>query len=302
MKKIRRKETFYSKLTMYLYLALLIICFTGMSKVYAQDTVRFVQISDNHLNPYSERVNLRMVKYSKELLEDAIDQINNMQNIDFVIFTGDMADNTSLKLHKIFLEIANKLNVPWYWTTGNHDLGQSGETLGRKKLLNLMNKYNKTIQPDNTCYSFQKGGVIFFAMDGANDKISTANGTFSEECLGILESGLTRHEDMPAVIFQHFPIVYPIKSESHEVTNQTEYLNLLDRHKNVKALFSGHYHIEKNQTRNKVLHASAPSLIQYPNAFRVVTLTREGKDLNIDIKTVETRLKNVQKMSLESKK
>ncbi len=274
----------------------------NVSAVYAQEAVRFVQISDNHMNPYSDRVKLRMLKYSKELLEDAIDQINNMPGIDFVIFTGDMADNTSLKLHKIFLEVANKLNVPWYWTTGNHDLGQSGETLGRKKLLSLMNKYNKTIQPDNTCYSFQKGGVIFFAMDGANDKISTAQGTFSAECLGILERGLREHRDMPAVIFQHFPLVYPIKSESHEVTNQMEYLNLLDRNINVKALFSGHYHIEKNQIRNKVLHASAPSLIQYPNAFRVVTLTKAGSDLNIDVKTVETRLKNVQKMSLESKK
>jgi len=268
----------------------------------ATTTIKFVQLSDDHFDPFSDRVNLRMVKYSKDLLDDAIDQINNIPGIDFVMFTGDLADNTDEKLHVLFAERANRLKYPWYWTTGNHDLSQSGASMSRKRFLELMNTLDKNIQPKSTCYYFTKGGVIFFSMDGASDTVSTANGNFSKSCLNFLDKQLTRHSDMPAVIFQHFPLLYPVKSESHEVINQAEYLELLDRHPNVKALFSGHYHVEKIQERSNVLHVSSPALIQYPNAFRVVTVYRKGGNITLDVKTVETRLKDVQKMSLESKK
>ncbi|MFA6451314.1 MAG: metallophosphoesterase [bacterium] len=268
----------------------------------ATASIKFVQISDDHFDPNSERVNLRPVKYSKDLLEDAIDQINNMDGVDFVIFTGDLTDTAYADLHVLFAEEANKLNVPWYWTTGNHDLSQSGQSFKRSEFLKLMNKYDKYVQPEKTCYSFSKAGIIFFSMDGANDTISMAKGNFSKECLGFLDKELAAHSDIPAIIFQHFPLVYPAVSESHEVINQAEYLDLLDKHPNVKALFSGHYHVEKIQTRNNVLHVSSPALIQYPNAFRVVTIKRNGSDLNIDVQTVETRLKDVQKISLDSSK
>jgi 3',5'-cyclic-AMP phosphodiesterase len=283
-----------------LFLAAAFISVQNKAADTAPVTIKFVQITDDHFNPFSDRVNLRMVKYSKDLLEDAIAQINDMSGINFVIFTGDLADAADANLHVLFSKEANTLKVPWYWTTGNHDLSQSGVSLGRKNLLKLMNKYNKYIQPESTCYSFSKGGVLFFAMDGASDTISTAKGQFSKECLGFLDRELTAHGDMPAVIFQHFPLVYPLKSETHEVVNQVEYLALLDKHPNVKALFSGHYHVDRIQTRNNVLHVSSPALVQYPCAFRVVTLTRTGGDLKIDVKTVETRLKDVRKMSLES--
>lgn len=264
------------------------------------EIVKFAQISDDHFNPKSNRVTWRMVKYSGELLKDAIDQINNTPGMDFVVFTGDLTDSPSYDHHVEFAKIANMLDVPWYWATGNHDLSQSG-SMNRAKFLEAMNKHNGYIRPKSTCYSFTKGGVVFYSMDGASDTVNTAKGTFSKTCLGFLDKSLTENSAKPAVIFQHFPLVYPIKSASHEVTNQAEYLTILDNHPNVKAVISGHYHIDKVQTRNNVLHVSSPSLVEYPNAFRIITLTRTGGDLKIDVKTVETRLKNVQKMSLDTK-
>lgn len=274
----------------------------SQAKAPASVTVKLVQITDDHFDPFSERVNLRMVKYSKNLLDDAIDQINRMKGISFVIFTGDLADTTDENLHVLFADEANKLNVPWYWTTGNHDLGQSEKTNDRRNFLKMMNLHNKYIQPESTCYSFTAGGILFFAMDGANDKTPSAKGFFSKECLGYLDTQLSANSAMPAVIFQHFPLVYPIKSEGHETTNDAEYLALIDKHSNVKAVISGHYHVPKIQKRNKVLHISSPSLIQYPNAFSVITLVRTGSELKIDDKIVETRLKDVQQMSKDSKK
>ena len=259
------------------------------------NTVTFVQISDDHFNPGSNRENCRMGKYSTDMLEDAVDQINNMQGIDFVMFTGDMIDGPSADLLAKFAAIANRLNVPWYWTTGNHDISPSG--MHRETLLEKMRKLNRYTNVGNTYYSFKKNGMLFIALDGAYDDRVTSRGFFSDANLRFLDSRLKENSGMPAMIFHHFPIVYPISSTSHEVANKADYLKIIDSNPNVKAVFSGHYHIAKITKRNNVAHVSSPSLIQYPNSFRVVTLTSGAAGFTLDIRMVGTRLREAQEKS-----
>ena len=125
---------------------------------------------------------------------------------------------------------------------------------------------------------------------------------FSEDNLRFLNQQLSINKNMPAIIFQHFPVVYPSRSESHGVLNRDEYLDTIDKYPNLKALFVGHFHESKVIRRNNVLHVISPALVQYPNAFRVVTLENTPDGLKFDIKTVETRLKNIQDKSLETTK
>ncbi len=260
-----------------------------------QGTVRFVHITDVHLNPQRDNVKGRMVKHSLELLNDAVEQINGMKDIDFVIFTGDMADRSDQKLLVQFTEAANELEVPWYWTTGNHDLAPSG--MKSEQLLSVMNAHNPYIQPKSTCYSFSVKGFLFFSMDGASDEKTTSQGWFSDECLMFLDERLSASPNTPAVVFQHFPLVYPYQSSSHSVTNGKEYLDLIARHPNVKALFAGHFHAARIKKTNNVLHVASPALVEYPNAFRVVAIQKTGNNYVFDIRTVETRLKDVQGLS-----
>jgi len=155
------------------------------------------------------------------------------------------------------------------------------------------------------CYSFRKGDFIFFSMDG-NDRevtpstdsgVSSPMGLFAKECLDFLDKSLSENPKSPAVIFQHFPLVYPMQSFDHGVTNQKEYFKLLDRHPNVKAVFAGHFHVSKISKRNNVLHVASPSLIQYPDAFRVVRMEETDSGVKMDIKTVDTRLTEVRETS-----
>lgn len=265
----------------------------GLSK--DAPSVTFAQISDVHFNPNRDNVKGRMVKHSKELLDDAIDQINGMKGVDFVAFTGDLEDSSNANLLKQFAQRANRLKTAWIWAPGNHDIAPG--CMNHAKFLAAMNENNTYIKPQTTCYSFSGHGYLIFSLDGAIDNETTSQGRFSNQCLAVLEKGLNDNPSAPAVIFQHFPVVYPFSSSSHSVRNQDEYLRIIGAHSNVKAIFSGHFHAAKIQTKNNVLHVSTPALVEYPNAFRVVTMTKTDKGFVFDISLLETRLKSVREQS-----
>jgi len=285
------------KMLRILFVPFLIILLVSCNLSYAQN-VKFVQITDVHLNPNRNCIKSRMVKYSKDLLLDTIQQVNAMKDVDFVVFTGDNIDRPDEKLLIQFAKTANKLNVPWYWTTGNHDLGPRG--VNRNKFLEIMNKYNDSVKQEKAYYSFKKEGNLFIFLDGAIDEYITAQGLFSEDNIKFLNKELRDNKNLSAFIFQHFPVIYPMKSKDHGVINQDEYLEVINDYQNVKAIFTGHFHVTKIAKRNNVLHINTPALVQYPNAFRIITIknTSDGKILNIETK--ETGLKQIQNKSKQS--
>ncbi|HOX27541.1 MAG TPA: metallophosphoesterase [bacterium] len=270
------------------------ITFSAGSKP-AYPTVKFAHLTDVHLQPGVGFESDRMLKYSQQLLDDAVDQINAMKGVDFVIFTGDLANTPNRSDLELFAKSASRLKVPWYWTTGNHNITLGG--VSRKTFMSIMNKYNAAVKPENAHYSFMKNGFLFIALDGTISWSWTAHGYFSDKELGFLDKQLAENPKAPAVIFQHFPVVYPADSKTHEITNREAYLGVLDRHPNAKALFAGHYHVAKIDKRNNMLFVTTPSLVQYPNAFRVVTMVKKPSGVTFDIKLVETRLKDVQARS-----
>lgn len=258
-------------------------------------SIRFVQISDVHYNPTRNNVKGRMVHESGTLLREAVVQINAMPDIDFVVFTGDLIDHPSEKLIEEFAGIANELKPPWFYAQGNHDVGPGGLT--RKQFRLIMNRYNKYQQSTGDCTVFRGRGFLFFFMDGPVDNEITSKGFFAHDALNTMSQVLAENPDMPAAIFQHFPVVYPIRSDSHSVKNEKQYLQVLDARPNVKAVFSGHFHMTSVKERNGVAHIASPALVQFPNAFRVITMAKTNQGVTITGRLVETRLKAVQEKS-----
>ena len=62
---------------------------------------------------------------------------------------------------------------------------------------------------------------------------------------------------------QHYPIVPPVKKETHYTYKAEEYLRLLSEHKNVKAVISGHFDANNEQFVNGVLHISTKEAPKY---------------------------------------
>ncbi|MFH0702355.1 MAG: metallophosphoesterase [bacterium] len=265
--------------------------------------IKFAQVSDIHLDLKArEDWNKRLLIYSKQLLQDAIDQINGIKDIDFVVFSGDMINSPSESAFMTFIKMANTLKVPWYAAMGNHDIGIKSE-FNKSRFLNILNQKNKNFKSNNPYYSFvPKKGFLVIVMDGVIGNKIIANGFFSKESLIWLEAQLKNNKDSKIIIIQHFPIIEPFKSSSHRVINAREYLEILNKYHNVLAVLSGHYHATKIIRLCNVIHVSTPALVEYPNAFRVITIKDKDNETELDFVFKETRLKNLQEKSKKRSK
>ncbi len=101
------------------------------------DTFSFAFISDNHFF-YN---NLRKV----------IDDINKKDDVLFVIFGGDIADQALLKEYEIFYNIMKNINKPYLTVIGNHDYNSNGEVI-----------YKQMFGDYNYSFEFNHNKIIIF--------------------------------------------------------------------------------------------------------------------------------------------
>ena len=50
---------------------------------------------------------------------------------------------------------------------------------------------------------------------------------------------------------------------------------------------------------NNMIHVSTPALVEYPNAFRIITVNDQNNKISVNFKFMETDLKNIQQESRE---
>ena len=255
------------------------VCWFLISPAIAQD-IKIVQFSDIHIDTKIPDKKNRKFAQSKYMFETAIQKVNEME-ADIVVISGDMVNRPSSSEFDIFLNSISSLKHLYYPALGNHDVGVGGG-LSKQEILSKLNAKRNDLNLKKPYYYLVKGDYIFIFMDGTTDKTITSNGYFSKENLLFLDKTLTNFSDKKAIIVQHFPLIEPIKSSSHAVLNRDEYFEVLDRHKNVIMLLSGHYHFTGKSIRNNVLHVSTPAMIQTPHAFRYIEVKDCGETLQIN--------------------
>lgn len=299
MKKRRKKskESFAAKLINTISIILLAgVMFFGL-KVYCASgsNLTFAQISDAHYSSAQTNTSYRLTAESGELLEDAISQVNDTPDVDFVMFTGDMINTPYQNELMKFLTYANKLKYPWYAVYGNHDICIGGN-LSKQLYLEILNSHNKNFHFAKPYYSFvPKKGYKVIGLDSIIDNRITANGYISHDPLKWLDKELFKSKNDVVLIFLHVPIVEPLHSNTHKLLNSDEVLKVINKYKNPIAIFSGHYHTTKITQVGNVLHVSTPSLVSYPNAFRIIRVNNQKNKVIFDIYFKETRYKDVQK-------
>lgn len=226
------------------------LCLTLTS--YASD-VRLVQVTDIR---YSQKEN-------SDTIKTFVQKINQRNDIDFVVFTGDNINRPNEDDLKQFIKEIKKLKCPFYIALGERDVNKHkhlGKIEYNKILRKQIFRYKKYANPN---YTFEKNGLVFVVADGSKDVIPSTNGYYKESVLSWLDEQLKHNSKKNVIILQHFPIIPPLEKEMYYTYEPEKYLEILAKNPNAKAVISGHFGVNSQKEMNNVIHITTAPLPQY---------------------------------------
>lgn len=227
------------------------------------ESIKFVQVTDTHF--------IAKDKYRTEVLEETVKSINKEKDISFVVFTGDNLDSPKEEYLPDFINIINKLDVPYYLVIGNHDVFKNNG-LSKDHYLEIVKDYNYFYKYKKANYVFKKDGFVFIVVDGAKEIIPGSIGYYKEDTLKWLDKQLKKYKNKPVIILQHFPLLTMKERPTHRVYQKEKYLELLDKYDNVISVIAGHLHTNSEMMRNGVYHITSPTLLSTPPVYKVITV------------------------------
>jgi len=290
----KRKESLFSKLVNCVLTIIIAAAIGSQVCTAANNNLRIAQISDAHFSSFEENTSYKFLKKSGELLDDAIFQINTSGPYDFVMFTGDLINCPRTSELEEFLKHTKSLIYPWYAIDGNHDIDIDGK-LSKKIFLDTLSDANDRMSQKDMFYAFTpKKGYRVICLDSIIDYKITTNGEIYNEEFLWLKDELDKHPKDTIIICTHVPIAEPFSSPNHKMLNEYDVRKLIKTHKNPVIVLQGHYHATKLKQDDNMLIISCPSLVTYPNSFRVININTNKNKVKVDVFLKETNLKEIQ--------
>lgn len=296
MRRRNKSEGIFSKFVN----SVVTICLTigmlwGLQACSHSTSLKFVQLSDIHFLENGQNTTFKMTGASSQLLDDAVEQINEEQEIDFVMLTGDIIDKPFEKELRAFLPHIENLKYPWYFAFGNHDRCVGGY-LTTSVYMDMVKKSNKNYNFNKPYYAFtpKKGYRVIVLDNIITDKVTT-QGYLDEEQVLWLKKELDKSKRDTVLIFMHVPLIEPFTSPNHRLKNAVQVMSIIESYKNPIGVFQGHYHATRVVQHDNVLYVNSPALVSYPNAFRIINVTNHKDKTVFELKWVETREKAIQK-------
>ncbi len=255
--------------------------------------MEFIHISDTHFGPDSDLLirGVNLCDRARQLVEE----INRLSfTPDFVIHTGDVANDPDRGAYALAREVLSDLQVPCYYATGNHDdVGMMREALEFGPRESLISE-----SEDRLCYQITGGlekHAELFVLDGKIPPSEGPHGHLSEDQVEAVMGAISGEK--PVAVFLHYPLT-PIGSKWIDdhllVSNGEEFQKRLAKKAgpNLRGVFSGHIHRGLQLYRGGVFQSGVSSpaceftagpdddvcdfLPGGPIPFHHVTLNEEG--------------------------
>ena len=196
----------------------------------------------------------KLTQYAMPMLSELIDKVNHELRPHAVVNLGDCIQDANARDTDMatLQEVADKVKtfqVPYYMVLGNHDF----------KMFDSFDEHKKIFGFDTFNYSVDMEGYhLVFMTNGISPEHAVAGSSVErarfvvKETLDWLQEDLQRNTK-PCIIFTHFP---PIGCEGlaqrHVIGNTDELFAIIDSHKNILAVVSGHTHMAYKKQRNGV--------------------------------------------------
>ncbi len=243
-----------------------------------------VQITDPHLHAVSEGTLLGMnTENSLKLIVERI--LNDAMNIDLIIATGDIAQDSSEQAYRNFLQHISPLSAPMRWIPGNHD--------------NRENMATVSAGTDHAESVVEMDDWVIVLLDSTVP--GKVYGALADDQLQLLKQALGKYTNKHILVtFHHHPTSMNSKwIDKIGVQNYSEFRDVISGFDNVRAVVCGHVHQDTDHVVEGVRYISTPSTcVQFkPESedfgidstgpgYRILTLNTDGS-IDTEVRRIE---------------
>lgn len=214
-------------------------------------TLKILQITDTHLFASKSETLLGVNTYrSYHAVLNAI--IAQQQDIDFIVATGDLAQDHSLTAYQHFCDGIAKLGTPCAWLPGNHDFQPAMTSV----LASAGILPSKQILLGDNWQLLMLDSQVF----------GVPHGQLSDDQLQWMEACLQAYPERHTLVLLHH---HPLASgctwlDQHSLRNPQALADILQRYPLVTTLVCGHIHQEMDvDWQGKRLLASPSTSVQF---------------------------------------
>lgn len=255
--------------------------------------LRFGILTDAH---YADRSAAGTRHYSDSIakVREAVVEFNS-RKLDFIIELGDVKDTTAkseaaptLRFLEAIERELQAFRGDVYHVLGNHDM----DCITKEEFLSRTRNAGRA--RGKAHYSFSARGVRCIVLD-ANfnaDLSPYSRGNFDwrkafipREQIEWLDTELTRHADEPTLVFLHQMLdSFSDISRDLCVGNAAQVVEVLERHRQVLAVFQGHHHPGHYSHRHGIHYLTLQGMIEQAapaNAFAIVEVAPSG-DIRVE--------------------
>jgi len=249
------------------------------TKVGRKKGIKFAHITDTHVT-FSGKNGTALKEESFNIFRDVIDQVNNTPDIDFILFGGDNINNTDpgAKDFNEFMSIMSSVKVPYFAQFGNREVSPipPGIALSKSQYAEKMKDHGL----DAGRYSWSVSPVPGLRILGLDTTIEGYdNGEIIKKELKWIKREISKYPDDMIVTLSHHLFLptwgdrdIPKWKKKYLLKNYQEVNAVLDSAPQVKACLMGHHHVSKVQTINGLHYIASPATVQYPHAFRTISI------------------------------
>lgn len=238
-----------------------------------------------------------MYAESVELLDAAIDAINALPDIDFVLCSGDLTKDSEPYNHDRVRDMFSRFRKPVFCVSGNHDQPRPAHMRPAEML-------DPDVVPVRAAqfprlygdFGFKDPQRAAYSCDPAPDlhliglcspKLDDDRGYISPEMLAWLENDLATQRDpqRETIVMLHHSIIDHVPGEAVDpsfswfhVDNAQALKDLLRRYR-VRVTLTGHLHMQDIKLEDGLYNIATSSLAGYPHAFRVLSTRPGGLDI-----------------------
>ena len=240
---------------------------------------KFAHVVDTHISTQGKN-GAAMKADSIRIFKDVVDQLNETDGLDFILFGGDNFDNNETGIADLneFIRLAEKLTVPYFIQFGNRESSSNpkGDPVSKEQFVQKFQGHG--FRGGSLWWNASPlKGVTVLGLDTTIE--GQNNGVIPDNQLVWLKKEIAnRSNDFVIVLTHHLflPAWRPRKilswDKNYVIGNSAEVMPVLENAQNVKLVLSGHHHATNIQVRNGLPYIATPATVQYPHAFRIITV------------------------------